>query len=1006
MKNQWFVAILGCLLINFFFFSCIKPQVNRLIHKRVEYSKDSAEMVNLTVWAVECYDLKKTIDTLKPKLFVMEQLWKEYGDTTIWKVYSHSLFEVGFRHQILGEYDSSYIYLQKCYELCMAVKGENYLLTTMCLNKLSFYYEHIGDLKKQKEFLFRSFDIRRRILDSNDLFLAYSYSNLSSFYWQIGDFSKQKIYDEKFDIIIRNQFKLFEETKDPYQNKKLIGLHGYLADLPNLISIYLSSIPIQYGYVLLDNAFNAATRNEFGLSEQNITQLEDVMIRYPELLPRFRTGILRIRAETAMQKENFLMANLLFDSLVDYHKSVKSKEDLIWDYHQKSYALSKLGKYQEAIDIINNYFSPIKNDVKALNYKYWRLSQLSFQGGFYNETLNLCDSVYKFLLVSEQYDSLRQNRLSWAAHQPEEIGNLLKFLYIEIDARIMNMEQSNDAETRSILDRFDLFNSGLVYLQEKNFTEEGKISQEIQFYPLYEKVIHLAASVWSLSMNDKYIESILNWSDAHKSIALRNSIFLKSELSITEHQGVLSDLLEIQKEIERTKILLKETERKNDKRDSSVLNNLNSTLFELIADHEIFYEKNKDQLKRVYNPIERIQFPIEEVTNYLKVNDAQLIDFFVGDEYLIGTLLSAESKFCYSQKLTMNELQLLDSFVQNCNRNKLGDDFSKINSAVYSLLIEPIQGKLKAKHLIIIPDAFLYKLPFEILENVHGEFLVQHHTLQYEFSGRLLLQESNSNANILYSGFAPQYQGTEEINISQNQSKILENLYEECRASLGPLAFNIPEVTEGANLMNGNSYTGYEVSKNIFREKSKDSRILHLAMHALSDDQNPDYSQLLFRADGNNEPLFAYELSDFELNSELAILSACNTGVGVYQRGDGVRSLARAFKSAGCKNIVMSLWPANDASTKEIVVGFLGNIKSGMGKADALRKAKLDYLESATPDTRLPYYWAGLVLFGDNDVMSFSRPWLWITSSLAVLFFLWLAWIVVRRKRSEKLTGI
>jgi len=102
----------------------------------------------------------------------------------------------------------------------------------------------------------------------------------------------------------------------------------------------------------------------------------------------------------------------------------------------------------------------------------------------------------------------------------------------------------------------------------------------------------------------------------------------------------------------------------------------------------------------------------------------------------------------------------------------------------------------------------------------------------------------------------------------------------------------------------------------------------------------------------------------------------------------------------------MSLWPANDASTKQIVVGFLSNLRAGMGKADALRTAKLDYLSTNETNLRQPYYWAGLVLIGDNDAMSFSNPWLGITSFVALLFLLSLVWLAFRRKKGKGVQGL
>ena len=93
-------------------------------------------------------------------------------------------------------------------------------------------------------------------------------------------------------------------------------------------------------------------------------------------------------------------------------------------------------------------------------------------------------------------------------------------------------------------------------------------------------------------------------------------------------------------------------------------------------------------------------------------------------------------------------------------------------------------------------------------------------------------------------------------------------------------------------------------------------------------------------------------------------MSACETGIGKIARGEGIISLARAFKYAGCRNIVMSLWKANDKTTSGIMYDFCKNLKKGMPKDEALQRAKLKYLESS--DHSHPFYWATFVLIGDN----------------------------------------
>ena len=119
--------------------------------------------------------------------------------------------------------------------------------------------------------------------------------------------------------------------------------------------------------------------------------------------------------------------------------------------------------------------------------------------------------------------------------------------------------------------------------------------------------------------------------------------------------------------------------------------------------------------------------------------------------------------------------------------------------------------------------------------------------------------------------------------------------------------------------------------------------------------------------------LSSYDLSTMNINSALAVLSACNTGTGKLRKGEGIMSLARSFTQAGCQSTVMSLWPVNDCSTSSIMTSFYSNLAEGQNKNQALRNAKLTYLETANKMERNPYYWAAFVQFGNTKAMKFKQ---------------------------------
>jgi CHAT domain-containing protein/tetratricopeptide (TPR) repeat protein len=116
--------------------------------------------------------------------------------------------------------------------------------------------------------------------------------------------------------------------------------------------------------------------------------------------------------------------------------------------------------------------------------------------------------------------------------------------------------------------------------------------------------------------------------------------------------------------------------------------------------------------------------------------------------------------------------------------------------------------------------------------------------------------------------------------------------------------------------------------------------------------------------------LTALEVENLDLwGTELVVLSACETGLGAVQVGEGVLGLRRAFQLAGARTVLASLWKVPDTETEQLMTSFLRRWLKGKGKAEALRNAQLDLIQalraSATRRQAPPLYWAGFVCHGD-----------------------------------------
>lgn len=299
---------------------------------------------------------------------------------------------------------------------------------------------------------------------------------------------------------------------------------------------------------------------------------------------------------------------------------------------------------------------------------------------------------------------------------------------------------------------------------------------------------------------------------------------------------------------------------------------------------------------------------------------------------------------------------------------------------------------------VIIPDDILHYLPFELLVK-DNTYLIENHTISYASnfyflnSGAAPKKRSKSK-NVAF--FAPEYSGS----VQESQLAVRGEHYS--------LAGAAAEVNEIAKFIAGNLYVGNTASKTRFKSLESDISVLHLAMHSNLNDEDPELSNLMFSNSEQDYEMYISELYGLNFNADLAVLSACNTGIGGFKDGGNLVSMHHAFTIAGIPATIASLWHAPDQSTKEIMVAFYKNLQQGQDKATALRQAKLSYLKN-TKDENLqhPFYWAGFVLSGDESPVQLAGNSFW--GGYKVIFILLIVALVITvsffLKKRKKQTG-
>ncbi|MEM7368980.1 MAG: CHAT domain-containing tetratricopeptide repeat protein [Bacteroidota bacterium] len=524
---------------------------------------------------------------------------------------------------------------------------------------------------------------------------------------------------------------------------------------------------------------------------------------------------------------------------------------------------------------------------------------------------------------------------------------------------------------------------------------------------VYSHAIRLLYDQYQRVGDQSYINQAFLLADQSKSRLLQASLLQDEALSFA---GIPDSLMQLEQQLEMEKVVYEKKlyeEKFKQFSDSNKLRILERTRNQLAERYRAFVlqlEKNYPKYYRL--KYERAQTDIRSIQTAL-AQDAELINFFIGEKHLYmfglgkNNLLVARQDWGTEERNTLNQfLDMMKDREVAENQSQKSDliqTFGETANHWYEYLLQPVvmQG---IKHIRIIPDGNLARLPFEVLLTEPPQsnklnykflsYLIQETSISYGFNASLETTNwHGQTAPSPYLGIAPDFQFVE----TKSNSADSLTFFASNRDSFGPLANNTEEIELSSNIWEGKSLLGKEATKARFMEEAHLYRILHIATHAYTNDQNPLYGGLVF-GEEETELLEAYEIYQLQLKADLSILSACKTGLGEWQRGEGIMSLARAFRYAGCPGITMSLWSADDAATSIIMQQYLTLLKTGIPKDEALRLAKIEYLNTS-PQPH-PFYWAAFVHTGMTQPLRENRDWMrWILLSLIfgglLLIILW-----------------
>lgn len=427
-------------------------------------------------------------------------------------------------------------------------------------------------------------------------------------------------------------------------------------------------------------------------------------------------------------------------------------------------------------------------------------------------------------------------------------------------------------------------------------------------------------------------------------------------------------------------------------------------------------EKYQSALEKVQNEFYEnnpIYFQEDNDLSKIKLNDI-LNDEFLEDGSIIYYQYNRMDSLVYALCINKQEIQLIplaatqvidndiDELRQALFFYKEKNTIAEYSFKLFQKVFEPILSKVDVKNNIaIIADQKMGFLSFDMLidrmpDNNEAfknySYLIHKYNFNYQYSMQLWDNMKRIKKNSFKKGLAmaPEFISDELITLND-------------RANLGPLIHSKKEIQNIANYFNFQLLQDDEANKEQFINKSKEASIIHLATHSKADELEGKRSFIAFtgaQEGKDEEKLMAEDIYHLNLQAEMVVLSACESGIGELNYGNGIIGITQGFTFAGAKSIISSLWNVNDESTSKIMELFYLYLSEGLHKDQALRKAKLAYLNQANHKSANPYYWAAFIPFGDMAEIKSDHKMVYLSIVLLALVSMGFLY-----RRSMKLAG-
>ena len=888
---------------------------------------------------------------------------------------------VGSLYYLSGKYKSAEEYYMKANKLSQKINDK--YDEAVSLVDLGIMLDQKGEILKAREYYSRAISIaddfnftEAKALTHSELGVSYSYTNdllnakknyLTSYnlYERLGNKLRLSLLSDNLARLYMNEFN-YREAKNLYEkglkyageNKRarvinLTGLADLYANLSNYakaLEYYKSAQKISAG--IKDIPLEAEISSGLGSLNFNLGNYRGAIRDYTKestlclqsgnsyLLPGayHHLGLTYLEMDSLAQAENNLSnAYRLSKKYSDIYTQALSSIDLAYLFMEK-------GSYSKSLSLL----SESEKISSAYGLKYLSALALLVEGK-----------------VSEKQNNFRKAKLMYESSlnsiQALNEPNIRIELYYSLAKLAEKNNNYREAESR--------YKEAIKIIERISRALYSKDEIQIAYFSDKDEVYN---SLAELLLKEKRYEEALQVVDRSRSRNTIQNLFNIKFESVVKDKRALDDLYDYEWVINSGLYSTKQID--------SVKEIYHSIILPLVSKYPFISDISDKNIADI---------PLNEIQQKLS-DDEYLLSFFLTDKEMYIFLVSKNRFEPFVIDINKDELLKLISDISpyfktsdNSERVFYNQDLFSFNARAAYRLYQKLLAKVlrdvpRNSKIIFSLSPELVTVPFEFLvdkknnsespyDYSNNNYLINDYQVSYTPSIELYLREKendfkndgkalvvgNPAINNQLTGFA------ERRGLLEETGGLPRNI------ALMPLKYSEDEVNEISSLIGADKIlVERDATETNFKRFAEHSKIIHLSTHSFLLNKQPVIFLSNYYDPDNDGFLEANEIVQLKLNSDLVVLSSCNSGLGQIDQSEGIIGMTKAFYEAGAKSVIVSLWEVNDKYTSELMKLFYENLSSGMNKSEALRQAKIKFIKEYSAN---PFYWSAFILSGNTS---------------------------------------